>query len=248
MIQTAIKLEGVSKSFNILRGEKRSIFNLMFSFNDTSRNYKKLQALDDISFQVTNGEMLGIIGRNASGKSTLLSVIARIFLPDTGKVMVSGRVTPLLGLGTGFNDELTAKENIILYGLFLGLTKKGIEGKADKIIEFAELEDFIHTKLKHFSSGMRARLAFSTALQVEPDILLVDEILAVGDVLFKKKSYNAFKNFISKNRTILFVSHDMSAIKELCNKVIVLEKGKISFYGEPTHAIEHYNSIMNSSS
>jgi len=241
--EIAISLKNVSKSFKISKGKERSIYHLIFSSKNVG--YEKLQALDGISFDVPKGEMLGILGRNGSGKSTLLTIIARIFKPNTGTVITNGKVTPLLGIGAGFNYELNAKENIVLYGLLLGFSKKDIESRIDKILEFAELEKFADTKLKHFSSGMYARLAFSTALQVEPDILLVDEILSVGDLFFRQKSYEEFIKFKNSKRTIVFVSHDINAIKQLCDKTLVIEKGKIIFHGDTEEAIQRYKNVMN---
>jgi len=241
--EPAINLQNVSKSFKILHGRERSIFHLIFSRKNTE--YEKLQVLDKVSFDVPQGQMVGILGRNGSGKSTLLSIIAGIYKPNSGSVNTQGTITPLLGIGTGFNNELNAKENIILYGLLLGFSKRKIEGKIEKILDFAELGKFAETKIKHFSTGMYARLAFSTAIQVEPDVLLVDEILSVGDISFRQKSYEEFTKFKNNNRTILFVSHNIDAIRELCDRVIVIEKGKIVFDGDTEQAIKYYRNIMN---
>src|SRR6185312_5471939 len=187
MSETAIKLENVEKSFRIFKEKKQSIFHLITSFNDTTRGYEKLKILDNVSFEVKKGEMVGIIGRNGSGKTTLLKLIAGVLHPDKGTIVRNGEITPFLEIGTGFNGELSARENIILYGIILGFSKGVIKNKVEDIIKYAELEKFIDTKLKHFSSGMYARLAFATAVQVDPEIMLVDEVLSVGDAAFQKK-------------------------------------------------------------
>lgn len=244
MSEIAVKLENVEKSFRIFKEKKQSIFHLLTSFNDTTRGYEKLKVLDNISFEVKKGEMVGFIGRNGSGKTTLLKLIAGVLHPDKGTILRNGEITPFLGIGTGFNVELSARENIILYGIILGFSKGEIKNKVEEIIKYAELEKFIDTKLKHFSSGMYARLAFATAVQVDPEIMLVDEVLSVGDAAFQKKSSNTFKEFIEKKKTILFISHDLSSVRNLCNRVMVLDGGKIAYMGEPDPAIRFYQNLL----
>jgi ABC-type polysaccharide/polyol phosphate transport system ATPase subunit len=196
--------------------------------------------LRDVSFSVKKGQMLGIIGYNGSGKTTLLKMIGRIYLPDKGSVITNGTITPFLELGTGFNGELTAKDNIIVYGVILGFTKKEIKEKIDNIAKFAGIERFLDTKLKNFSSGMNARLAFATAIQVDPDILLVDEILSVGDISFQEKSFNTFMEFKKKAKTIIFVSHALDQMRDICDKVLWIHDGTVKSHGDPISVIEEY--------
>ena len=207
-----------------------------------------LKALDDISFSVGSGEMVGIIGVNGSGKTTLLRTIAGIYHPTKGTINVKGKIAPLLQIGTGFHEELNAKDNIILYGMYLGISKKEIMEKIKDIIEFAELEEFTGMKLKYFSTGMRARLAFSTALQINPDILLVDEILAVGDAAFRKKSFESFLMFKKQNKTILYTSHNLEKMRELCDKIVLLNKGKMEMFGDPEEVLDMYKQIISQKS
>ena len=192
MDDISIDAKNISKNFTIYHDRASTMFEYLNSFLFRKKQTEKLDVLQNISFEVKKGEMLGIIGFNGSGKTTLLKIIANIIKPNSGKITVSGKVIPFLELGTGFNGELTAKENIVLYGLLLGFSKKEIKKKVQEIIKFAELEKFLDTKLKNFSSGMYARLAFSTAIQVDPDILLVDEVLSVGDISFQEKSFKKF--------------------------------------------------------
>jgi lipopolysaccharide transport system ATP-binding protein len=243
--ELAIKVENVEKSFRIFKEKKQSIFHLLTSFNETTKAYERLKVLDDISFEVKRGEMIGFIGRNGSGKTTLLKIIAGVLHPDKGTILRNGEITPFLEIGTGFNGELSARENIIIYGIILGFSKTVIKNKIDEIIKYAELEKFIDTKLKHFSSGMYARLAFATAVQVDPEIMLVDEVLSVGDAAFHKKSFETFKDFVRRKKTILFVSHDLGSVRELCDRVMVLDKGKIACVGDPDVAIEYYQNLLN---
>jgi len=191
----AIKVDNVSKTFKLDQRKGVSRIATTKNVNDL----KSLTALDNISFTLKKGEFLGILGLNGSGKSTLLKIIAGIYKPDNGTVQVNGTLSPLLALGTGFQGDLNAKENILINGLLMGISKEEIEKKVQKIIEFAELKKFFNMKLKHYSSGMRSRLAFATAMQIDPDIFLIDEILSVGDWLFRLKSYEAFIS-IRKNK------------------------------------------------
>jgi lipopolysaccharide transport system ATP-binding protein len=196
--------------------------------------------LNDISFNLKRGEMLGVIGLNGSGKTTLLRLLAKIMKPDKGEIIQNGKTMSFLELGTGFQPELTARDNIILYGMILGFTKKQIKEKMDAIVQYSELEKFIDTKLKNFSSGMYARLAFSTAIQTDPDIMLIDEILSVGDLPFQEKSYDTFLSFKKKQKSIVFISHNLNAVHQSCDRVLFLNKGKIQAIGEPSEVIEEY--------
>ena len=198
-------------------------------------------ALKDINFEVKRGEILGIIGKNGAGKSTLLKILSKVTGPTTGSINYNGRIASLLEVGTGFHPEMTGKENIFLNGAILGMTKKEIASKLDEIIEFSGCERYVETPVKRYSSGMKVRLAFAVAAFLEPDILVVDEVLAVGDAEFQKKAIGKMQDISSQGgRTVLFVSHDMGAIKSLCDRIIVLENGKTSFSGEPIKAVNYY--------
>ncbi|HXV38428.1 MAG TPA: ABC transporter ATP-binding protein [Nitrosopumilaceae archaeon] len=236
----AIILKNISKKFLIYHENRDSMYGYLTSIINKKKSSDELVVLDDISFSVKRGEMLGIIGFNGSGKTTLLKIIAKIYTPDKGSVITNGTVTPLLALGTGFNQELSARENIITYGVILGFTKKEMIEKIGEIVRFAELDKFLDTKVKNFSAGMNARLTFSTAIQVDPDILLLDEVLSVGDILFREKSFNALMDFRKKGKTIVFVSHQIDHVAKLCDKVIWLHDGKIRDYGQPDDVIKKY--------
>lgn len=203
--------------------------------NDTFR------ALDDVSFEVKQGDVLGIIGRNGAGKSTLLKIISKVTAPSNGVIKIKGRVASLLEVGTGFHPELTGRENIFLNGAILGMTKKEIYQKFDEIVDFAEIEKFIDTPVKRYSSGMYVRLAFAVAAHLEPEILIIDEVLAVGDIAFQKKCLGKMGEVSTKQgRTILFVSHNLQAVSELCNTAILLEKGTLSLQGKTAEVINRY--------
>lgn len=220
--------------------------------NDRSTRGKSdyIWALQDINFEVERGEVLGIIGKNGAGKSTLLKILSKITAPTTGSIKSRGRIASLLEVGTGFNQELTGRENIFLNGVILGMTKKEIASKIEEIIDFSGCERYIDTPVKRYSSGMTVRLAFAVAAFLEPEILVIDEVLAVGDAEFQKKAIGKMRD-ISHNggRTVLFVSHNMAAVKQLCTKAIVLEYGTVVFEGEIDKAISEYlkvNTISNS--
>jgi len=240
--ENAIIVKNVTKTFRIFHEKRNSIYEYLTSFMNKNRNYEELTVLKDISFSIKKGEMIGIIGFNGTGKTTLLKIIGGIYLPDHGEVIKNGRLTPFLELGTGFNGELTARDNIIMYGVILGFTKKEIKKRIDEIVKFAEVERFLDTKLKNFSSGMYARLAFSTAIQGDPDILLIDEVLAVGDIAFQEKSFKKFMEFKEKGKTIVFVSHGRYHMQN-CDKVIWLHDGVIRRYGDPTQIMEEYRNF-----
>jgi len=201
---------------------------------------ERIWALKNVSFGVQEGEILGIVGRNGAGKSTLLKVLAKITYPTSGKMRVSGRISSLLEVGTGFHEELTGRENIYLNGSILGMTRKGIKSKLDSIIDFAGVEKFIDTPIKRYSSGMRLRLGFGVAAHLDADILLIDEILAVGDAEFQKKCLRAMDHLGHRGRTVLFVSHNMAAIEHLCTRVIWVENGKVRQDGNSTEVIKNY--------
>ena len=231
----AIKVQHVSKVFSI---SKKRIFKQISKSKSDS-----LKVLDDISFDVKKGEILGIIGTNGSGKTTLLRIISGVYKPDTGNVKIYGRLSPLMQIGAGFQQEFTARDNIIANGMLLGLSKSDIEKKVSGVIQYAGLEKFTNLRIKHYSSGMRARLAFATAMQVNPDILLVDEILSVGDKNFKEKSYQTFTSFKKQNKSILFATHNLGNLPNFCDRVLLIDKGKIIMIGEPEEVIKKYKEI-----
>jgi len=246
-----IRVEGLGKQFRIgarqpqYRTLRESIVNAARApFKWFERNGKSedrtIWALKDVSFEVMPGEVVGIIGRNGAGKSTLLKILSRITEPTTGRVDLYGRVGSLLEIGTGFHAELSGRENIYLNGAILGMKFSEIGGKFDEIVAFAEVEKFIDTPVKHYSSGMYLRLAFAVAAHLEPEILIVDEVLAVGDSSFTKKCLGKMDDVAKQGRTILFVSHSMSAVQNLCGSAMVLTQGQVMFYGETERAIKQY--------
>jgi lipopolysaccharide transport system ATP-binding protein len=208
---------------------------------------KLFRALEDITFEVERGEILGVIGANGAGKSTLLKVLSRITAPTSGWIGLSGRVASLLEVGTGFHPELTGRENIYLNGAILGMSRQEISKKFDEIVGFAEISQFIDTPVKRYSSGMYVRLAFSVAAHLESEILLVDEVLAVGDIAFQKKCIGKMEDIGSSGRTILFVSHNMAAVENICSKVLVLKDGRVDFYGGVKEGIQHYHAYFGES-
>lgn len=202
--------------------------------------FNEFVAVNHLSFELKKGETLGLIGRNGAGKSTTLKLISGILKPSSGRIITRGNIVPMLELGAGFDLELTGRENIYLNGAVLGYTKKFLDSKIDEIIEFSELGDFIEMPIRNYSSGMMARLAFSIASVVEPEILIVDEILSVGDAAFQKKSRNRMEELMSGGSTVLFVSHDIEQIEELCDKVLWLEHGTSKMFGESKALCELY--------
>ena len=222
-----IKLQNVSLKFKLQREKIPSLKEFMIRILTRKVSYVDFYALKGINLKVKRGESVGIIGRNGAGKTTLLRIIAGIYKPTSGKVTVKGRIMPIIELGAGFDMELTGRENIFLNGLLLGMTRKEIEEKYDEIVEFSGLGEFINSPMRTYSSGMVLRLGFSIATAIDPDIILLDEVFAVGDEEFKEKCVRRMKEMMKKGATLLFVSHDMDAIKENCERVILLEEGEI---------------------
>jgi ABC-type polysaccharide/polyol phosphate transport system ATPase subunit len=196
--------------------------------------------LKNVSFEVKEGEIFGITGPNGSGKTTLLEIIADIIYPDEGELIVNGRITPILALGVGFNPELTARENVFLYGALMGMKRGRMKDKYEEVFEFAELKRFENMKLKNFSSGMNARLAFSTAIATEPDILLVDEVLAVGDIEFQRKCMDEINKVNKNGTTIVFVSHSVEAVRDLCARAMFLDNGEVMAMGDAEEVVNAY--------
>jgi len=239
----AVECHDVVKKFKISNSD-RTLFGKFVDLVGGTPSFEELTVLDGVSFEVNQGEVLGVIGKNGAGKTTLLRLIANTIRPDKGTIKRNGNLIPLLELGTGFDFNMTARENIHFYGTILGFKDKEIKIRSDEILRFAELEGFADVKIKKFSTGMIARLAFSTAAQIEPDIMLLDEVLSVGDLPFQQKSFKALSSFREKKRTVIFVSHNLQSIRKLCDRLILLHNGKISSIGEPEKVIEDYLHIL----
>lgn len=237
----AINVENVSKDF-ILPHEKLNSIKSVFMgvTKKRNKNTEMQHALKNVSFNVKKGEFLGIVGRNGSGKSTLLKILAGIYQPTSGNVITTGKLVPFIELGVGFNPELTGRENIYLNGALLGFSKKEVTDMYDDIVAFAELERFMNQKLKNYSSGMQVRLAFSLATCAKADILLIDEVLAVGDAAFQKKCFDYFDSLKRKETTVVFVSHNMEAVREYCDRAILIEDNKIAAIGSTDKIAQHY--------
>ena len=250
--ETVIKIENLSKRYQIGQRlapyrtlkDMLSNFTMGFSSSGVLKSTKEyIWALKDINLEIKKGEIVGIIGRNGAGKSTLLKILSRITEPTEGRVIINGKVGSLLEVGTGFHPELTGRENIYLNGAILGMKKAEISNKLDEIIAFSEIEKFIDTPIKFYSSGMYVRLAFAVAAHLEADIMLVDEVLAVGDLAFQKKCLGKMENVAKGGRTVLFISHNMGSISALCNKCILLDGGKIKLFDTPQKAISDYTAV-----
>ena len=238
----AVSLVRVNKAFRLPHQRYHTLKErVLHPFRGSS--YDILQAVDDVSVEVQSGEFFGIVGRNGSGKSTLLKCIAGIYDIDEGELHIRGRLSPFIELGVGFNMDLTARDNVLINAIMLGLSRKQARDRFDEIIAFAELEDFLDLKLKNYSSGMSVRLAFSVAIQAEAEILLIDEVLAVGDAAFQQKCFDEFERLKRRGRTILFVTHDMGAIERFCNRAMLLEKGRMVAIGEPATIARQYNQL-----
>ena len=235
----AIEVEHLHKTFRIPHEKRTTIFETLTGVFKPP-TYETFHALKDINFTVEEGEALGIIGENGSGKSTLLKIIANIMRPSSGNVTALKKLTPFLELGIGFQTDLTAAENIKIYATIMGMSTREINDKLDDIIEFAGLEKFRDTKLKNFSSGMQVRLAFSTAIQTDPEILLLDEVLAVGDLEFQQKCLDVLNQYRKKGVTIIFVSHDLGAVRRFCDRTLLLDKGKQVAIGKTDKIVDEY--------
>lgn len=248
MKDIAIEVKNLSVKYSFIRNTqlKRELAKFITG-NKIEKRKKEIWALKNISFKIHKGYTVGIIGTNGSGKSTLLKVIANIFKPDSGEINTYTDSVSLLALGAGFQPELSGIENIYLNGLLLGMKKREIDKRLGQIIDFSELEDFVYYPIKTYSSGMKTRLAFSIAAHIEPEILLIDEVLGVGDETFKKKSSEKIKELIKENRTVLIVSHSLDSIRELCDSVIWLHNGVLMDYDVPDKVISKYKEYLRKS-
>ena len=244
MSNPAIEVDNVSMKFNLSKEKVDSLKDYVIKMLKKEIHYNEFWALKNISFTVEKGDRVGILGLNGAGKSTLLKVISGVFKPTEGTVNKSGKIVPLLELGAGFDPQYTGTENIFLYGAMLGYSKKFIQEKYDEIVKFSELEKFMDVPVKNYSSGMKSRLGFSIATVVEPKILILDEVLSVGDAKFRKKSENKIMSMFDSGVTVLFVSHSLDQVKRLCNKAMILEKGKLIAYGDIDPISEQYSKMI----
>jgi ABC-type polysaccharide/polyol phosphate transport system ATPase subunit len=235
-----ISVQNVTQRFRVIHERPDTVRELFAKFTRKRVSYHEFEAVSGVSFDVPKGQIVGLIGRNGSGKSTLLKIIAGVYRPTSGTVQVNGTLAPLIELGAGMHHELTGRENILLNGLLMGYSKQVMLERQEKIIEFADIGDFIDAPVKQYSSGMYMRLAFAVATEVDPDILVVDEILSVGDYAFQEKCVARLRSFREMGKTIILVSHSLSQVEEQCDRVILLEKGKMTIDGKPAEAIKAY--------
>lgn len=242
----ALSVTNVSKTFKLPHERHGGIKNAVVGVvgGRHKRGYERQRVLQDISFDVKKGEFFGIVGRNGSGKSTLLKLMSGIYTPDSGKISVDGTIMPFIELGVGFNPELTGLENVYLNGALLGYSRKEMESKYEEIVRFAELEDFMDQKLKNYSSGMQVRLAFSIAIQAESDILILDEVLAVGDESFQRKCFKYFSDIKQRKKTVILVTHSMESVQQFCDRAMLIENGAIVDIGEPASITQQYSDLF----
>lgn len=246
MGKKALVLSHIGMRFNLSKEKTDTLKDYVIKFFRREIKYNEFWALKDVSFSVEKGDRVGILGLNGAGKSTLLKVIAGVFKPTEGTVKKSGKVAPLIELGAGFEKEYTGSENIYLNGALLGYSREFIEEKYDEIVEFSELGEFIDVPVKNYSSGMRARLGFSIATMVSPEILILDEVLSVGDAKFRKKSEKKILDMFDEGVTVLFVSHSLAQVKRLCNKAMILDHGRLIAYGDIEEVAAQYEKILGS--
>lgn len=239
MDDVAIRVDHVSKTFKLPHEKQSSLKSSLINFK--KRGYETQQVLNDVSFEIKKGEFFGIVGRNGSGKSTLLKMLAGIYTPTKGNINVNGKLTPFIELGVGFNPELTGRENVFLNGALLGFSRREMAEMYNDIVEFAELERFMDQKLKNYSSGMQVRLAFSIATRAKSDILLIDEVLAVGDSAFQTKCYDYFSQLKALKKTVVFVSHDMGSVMRFCDRAIYIQQGEITLEGNAGKIAKEYD-------
>ena len=237
----AVKVDHVSKFFKLPTEATQSLRTALVNRFKGIKGYKEQHVLKDVSFEVEEGDFFGILGRNGSGKSTLLKIISQIYVPEKGSVTVNGKLVSFIELGVGFNPELTGRENVYMNGAMLGFTPEEIDGMYDDIVEFAELKDFMNQKLKNYSSGMQVRLAFSVAIKAQGDVLILDEVLAVGDEAFQRKCNDYFMERKKSGKTTILVTHDMGAVKKYCNKAVLIEHGLVKAIGNPENVANQYS-------
>jgi ABC-type polysaccharide/polyol phosphate transport system ATPase subunit len=236
----AISVENVTQRFRIIHERPDSVRELFAKFFKSRTTHHDFEAVKDVSLQVNRGEMVGIVGRNGSGKSTLLKIIAGVYTPTSGKVTVNGSLAPLIELGAGMHPEMTGRENILLNGLLMGYSRQEMQRREQQIIDFADIGDFIDVPVKQYSSGMYMRLAFSVATEIDPEVLVVDEILAVGDFAFQKKCFDRLRGFRESGKTILLVTHSMAPVLENCSRAILIENGRVMADGSPKEVVQLY--------
>jgi ABC-type polysaccharide/polyol phosphate transport system ATPase subunit len=244
--ETIIKVENVGMEFNLSQEKVDNLKEYVIKFLKRELMFQPFWALKDVSFEVEKGDRLGLVGMNGAGKSTLLKLISGVMKPTEGNIEVKGRISPLLELGAGFDPDYTGRENIFLNGALLGYNKDFIESKFDEIVEFSELEEFLDVPIKNYSSGMRARLGFSIATSVQPEILILDEVLSVGDIKFQEKSRDKMESLMDSEVTLLFVSHSVEQVKSFCNKAIWLQHGKLMAKGPVDEVCELYTEWVHS--
>lgn len=240
----ALEVQHASMKFNLSAENVDNLKEYVIRSLKHQLSYNEFWALKDVTFSVKKGDRVGILGTNGAGKSTLLKVIAGVLKPTEGRVITRGRIVPLLELGAGFDKQYTGRENIYLYGSVLGYSRSFINEKYDEILDFSELGEFIDVPIKNYSSGMKARLGFSIATVVNPEILILDEVLAVGDARFRKKSSDKIKSMMSSGVTVLFVSHSIAQVQDICNKAIILKKGRLVDYGDVDPVLERYRGAL----
>ena len=243
----AVSVKDVSKQFKLPHERQGSIKGIFLNLFRRKKTYEKQVVLEDVSFDIKEGEFFGIVGRNGSGKSTLLKLLAGIYSPDKGAITLNGKLTPFIELGVGFNPDLTGRENVYLNGALLGFNRRDMDELYDEIVAFSELEKFMDQKLKNYSSGMQVRLAFSIAIQVKNDILILDEVLAVGDEAFQQKCLSVFEKYKALKQTIILVTHDMAVVERFCNRAMMIKDGEIIKIGTPRSVAKLYSDANKSS-
>lgn len=248
--KNAISVKNVSKSFRLPHEQNSGLKQVILNTfkKDKKRGYEVQQVLDDISFDIKKGEFFGIVGRNGSGKSTLLKLISEIYTPEKGSIEVNGSLTPFIELGVGFNPELTGRENVYMNGALLGFSNSQMDKMYDEIVEFAELERFMDQRLKNYSSGMQVRLAFSIAIRADSDILVLDEVLAVGDEAFQRKCYQYFAELKRNKKTVILVTHSMDSVQRFCTKAMMIDKGEIVEVGNTAKVAQKYRELLSANS
>ena len=240
----SISVNNISKLFRIPHERRTTVLQKGIGLFSRKKEFEEFWALQDVSFDVSRGETFGIIGRNGSGKSTLLKILSRVLYPDSGSITMEGKVASFLELGVGFQPELTASENVFIYAAILGMSRRETNAVYDDIFEFAELKKFEDMKLKNFSNGMYLRLAFSTATNCQPDIILIDEVLAVGDEAFQRKCFGRIREFQEQGKTIILVSHDLISVESLCTRTLLLDGGRVISLGPTAGVLEQYRALV----